>query len=290
MNDITHCTLCPRLCGADRTRKVGICGADKEIRICRAALHMWEEPCISGERGSGTVFFAGCPLHCVFCQNGQISRGGVGRAVSEGELACEMLALAGQGAHNINLVSPTQYAHVLPAVLGEVREKAGVPVVCNTGGYERVETLRALDGCVDVYLPDLKYHDSELSRRYSAAPDYFEVAMSAIEEMVAQRGEPRFVDGMLVSGVMVRHLVLPGCRRDSIAVINALGERFAGGQILVSLMSQYTPMPGVPKELSRAVTTFEYKSVCDAVREAGFDGYFQEKTAAGKGYIPPFEV
>lgn len=290
MRNITHCTLCPRECGADRTRSSGICGADKEIRICRAALHMWEEPCISGERGSGTVFFAGCPLHCVFCQNAAISRGGVGRAVSEGGLLREMLNLAEQGAHNINLVSPTQYAHALPAVLRAFKAKSPLPVVYNTGGYERVETLRTLSGLADVYLPDLKYRDSELSRRFSGAPDYFEVAMSAIEEMVAQRGAPRFEDGILVSGVMVRHLVLPGCRKDSIAVINALRERFERGQILLSLMSQYTPMPGVPKELSRAVTTFEYESVCDAVREAGFDGYFQEKTAAGKGYIPPFEV
>ena len=286
---IQHCTLCPRQCGADRTAGVGYCGAPGEVRIARAALHRWEEPCISGQRGSGTVLFVGCPLHCVFCQNQAISGGGGGRALTTDELAQTFLDLQLQGAHNINLVSPTQYIPAIAEALRAVRGQLHIPVVYNTGGYERVESLRELAGLVDVYLPDVKYFDPALSKAYAAAPDYFARAMEALREMLTQVGRPVIREGMLTRGVLVRHLVLPGCRRDSLAILRALTERFSPEDFLFSLMRQYTPMPGVPRELARTLTTFEYESVADEVRRAGFDGFFQGKEAASKDYIPPFE-
>ncbi len=290
MNMANNCTLCPRRCGADRAKGAGLCGADATVRICRAALHEWEEPCISGERGSGTVFFSGCPLHCVFCQNAEISRGGAGKEVSVKELSEIFLALNEKGAHNINLVTPTHYIPRLAEALSAVKDKLTVPVVYNTGGYERVESLRMLRGLVDIYLPDFKYYDGDLAARLSNAPDYREVATSAIREMIEQVGEPRFCGDMLTSGVIVRHLVLPGKRADSIRCIEHLCENFGNKNILISLMSQYTPMAGVPEDLSRPVTTFEYDSVCKKAVELGFDGYFQQRSSAKDVYIPEWDL
>lgn len=284
------CTLCPRKCGADRTKGVGYCGADGNVRICRAALHRWEEPCISGERGSGTVFFSGCPLHCVFCQNAEISRGGVGSEVSVDELARIFLRLQEQGAHNINLVTATHYIPQAAEALSMVKDRLNIPVVYNTGGYERIESLKMLRGLVDIYLPDFKYCDSALSARLSSAPDYREVATEAICEMIEQVGEPHFKGDMLISGVIVRHLVLPGKRADSIRCIEHLYENFGNKNILISLMSQYTPMAGVPEDLYRPVTTFEYSSVCKKVVELGFDGYFQERSSAKETFIPDWNM
>lgn len=260
------------------------------MRICRAALHEWEEPCISGERGSGTVFFSGCPLHCVFCQNKEISGGGVGREVSVNELSRIFLDLQEQGAHNINLVTPTHYIPQIAEALSLVKDKLGIPVVYNTGGYERVESLQMLKGLVDIYLPDFKYYDSALSARLSGAPDYREVATDAIREMIDQVGEPRFDGDMLRRGVIVRHLVLPGKRADSIRCMEHLHENFGNKNILISLMSQYTPIVGVPEDLSRHVTTFEYDSVCKKAVELGFEGYFQERTSAKDTYIPDWDL
>ena len=300
------CTLCPRKCGADRDTGVGFCSVKNEIRVARAALHMWEEPVISGVRGSGTIFFAGCNLRCVFCQNRRISRSAAGRVYSESELADAMLTLRDEGAHNINLVTPTHYSRELAAVLESVKPKLnGLPIVWNSGGYESLETLKMLDGLVDVYLPDVKYFSPELSAKYSSAPDYFEVAMEALGEMHRQTGDPRIeaeriaLEGggageisLIKKGVIARHLVLPGCRRDSIRVVEEIAERFAPDSLKLSIMRQYTPdfvdRERYP-ELSRRVTSFEYDSVVKRAAELGFEGYVQSAESATKDYTPDFD-
>ena len=264
-----------------------------QIRLARVALHPWEEPCLSGKNGSGTVFFCGCNLGCVFCQNRDISHdGSLGRVVSDEELASLMLSLQERGAANINLVTPTHYVHRLVPILRTVKPSLQIPVVYNCGGYESVEALRALDGLVDVYLPDVKYFDSSLSERYSKAPDYFSVAAAALAEMLRQR--PKCVygdDGSLLSGVMVRHLVLPGCRRDSVDLLRALFERFGCDAFPLSLMSQYTPdfaPADADANLRRRLTSFEYDSVLREAQSLGFTGYLQELRSASSRYTPDF--
>ena len=284
------CNLCPRKCNADRENGRGFCGADGKIRIARAAPHMWEEPCISGERGSGAVFFTGCPLHCVFCQNARISGGGAGREVSAEELSQIFLSLQDMGVHNLNLVTATQYTDGVIYALEKVKDKLKIPVVWNSGGYERVETLTRLDGLVDIYLPDIKYMDRELSAKYSHAPDYFETAAAALSEMVRQCGKKVMRDGLMKRGVIVRHLILPGASGDSVRIIKWLKENYTKEEISVSLMSQYTPMPGVPKEISRRITTFEAERVKKALEETEFEGYTQERCSAEAAYIPPFDT
>jgi putative pyruvate formate lyase activating enzyme len=267
---------------------------------------MWEEPVISGVRGSGTMFFSGCNLRCVFCQNKKISRSAAGRVYSESELADAMLRLRDRGAHNINLVTPTHYSGELARVLESVKPKLnGLPIVWNSGGYESVETLKMLDGLVDVYLPDVKYFSSELSAKYSSAPDYFEVAMDAVGEMYRQVGDPRIeiesieLDKetvrevpLIKKGVIVRHLLLPGCRRDSIRVVEELAKRFSPESLKISIMRQYTPdfvdRERYP-ELARRVTSFEYDSVVKRAAELGFDGYVQSAESATKDYTPDFD-
>lgn len=288
------CHLCPRNCGVNRNLSTGFCGADGSIRVARAALHPWEEPCISGENGSGTIFFVGCNLRCVFCQNRRISRDvDVGMVVSSEELGQIMLRLEAEGAANINLVTPTPYTAQLLDVLHRVRPKLKIPVVYNCGGYESVESLRALDGLIDVYLPDFKYYSSQFSKLYSGAEDYATVALAALAEMIRQTGAPQMDEkGILQRGVMVRHLVLPGCREDSVKILEVLAERFGNRWFLLSLMSQYTPAfadENTPKNLHRKVTTFEYGYVLDAVERLGFEGYFQERSSAVKDYTPDFE-
>ena len=287
------CVQCPRKCGAVRSQSVGFCGASDEIRLARAALHLWEEPCISGKNGSGTLFFVGCNLRCIYCQNRRISRGeGRGVAVSPRELECILLRLQSEGAANINLVTPTPYARQLIPVLKRVREKLRIPIVYNCGGYESVETLCALEGLIDIYLPDCKYHASELSKAYSAASDYFSVAMAALDEMLRQVGAPVMdEDGLMRKGVIVRHLVLPGCREDSIRLLRMLYKRYGNKAFLLSLMSQYTPDfadTDAPKVLHRKVTSFEYQKVLEAVEQLGFEGYLQKRTSSAMGYTPDF--
>ena len=288
------CTLCPRACRVDREKNLGFCRMTRIPRVARAALHMWEEPSISGKRGSGTIFFCGCNLHCVFCQNGVISRTEsemLGREVSDGELASLMFRLRDEGAHNINLVTPTHFADTLARILPEVRKTLGIPIVYNCGGYESAETLRTLDGLIDIYLPDFKYASAEIAKKYSSAPDYPTVARAALAEMYRQTGEAVFdTDGMMKKGVLVRHLVLPGCRRDSADVLRMIAETVPADKIRISLMCQYTPdfAPAEMKELRRRITSFEYDFVLNETEKYGFDGYTQEKEAASSSFTPDF--
>lgn len=294
MPAVSPCGLCPRACGADRRVETGYCGCGADIRIARAALHFWEEPCISGKRGSGAVFFSGCPLGCVYCQNHEISRGGVGKKISTERLAEIFIELQKKGAHNINLVTAAPYAPWVCRALDIAGPALHLPVVYNSGGYENVETIRALEGYADVYLPDLKYFDGELAQRYSGARDYFDVAAAAIGEMIRQTGGPEFdADGMMTKGVIIRHLVLPGARRDSLAILRWISESLPKGQFLLSLMSQYTPTERTKyfPELNRRVTSLEYDSVIDeAVRLGLTDGFMQRRSSADKAYIPPFNL
>ncbi len=288
------CTLCPRMCYADRsTGQLGFCGQGAELRIARAALHPFEEPPISGSVGSGTVFFCGCSLRCVFCQNRDISRSArIGRTVSIKELGEILLSLQAEGAHNVNLVTPTHFADGICRALESIKDRLTVPVVWNTSGYERVEALRRLEGLVDIYLPDFKYLSPDLALRYSAAPDYGEVAADALTEMFRQVGPIQMDgDGMLRRGVMVRHLVLPAGRKDSMAVLDRIAALLPVDGILLSLMSQYTPEFAADcpyTELHRRVTTFEYESVLRHAEELGFRGYMQGKASASSVYTPNF--
>lgn len=288
------CTQCPRRCGVDRARgEYGVCGTSDRIRIARAALHLWEEPAVSGTRGSGTIFFSGCNLRCVYCQNKEVSHGAKGRDITPSQLADKMLDLQSQGAHNINLVTPTHYATQIIQALTSVRHRLFIPVIYNTSGYERTETIDKLSGLVDVYMPDLKYYSANLSRDYSGAADYFVVARAAILRMQQQVGKPQMDEnGLIRRGVIVRHLVLPGCRKDSIELMHQLGRMFSPGDILLSLMSQYTPdfaMGSVFENLHRRVTTLEYESVLREALRLNFDGFYQGKSSATAAYTPDFD-
>lgn len=284
------CTLCPRRCGARRTEEggEGFCGMPSTPVVARAMLHHWEEPCISGTRGSGAVFFSGCVLGCVFCQNGSISRERFGKQVSVKRLREIFEELIGQGAHNINLVSPTPY---VPAILEALEQPLPVPVVWNTGGYERVETLRMLEGKVRIWLPDLKYADSDLAKAYSGAADYFDAAAAAIREMHRQVGDWVMEDGLLKSGVVIRHLLLPGGLHNAKAVMDWVAENFRPGQVLFSLMSQYTPQPGAEGVLARRVTGGEYRAALAYMKNVGIgDGYCQDSSSARREYTPEFDL
>ncbi len=293
MDDSFSCTLCPRRCAAQRTPTSGrgYCGMPSWPVLARAALHYGEEPCISGTRGSGTVFFSGCTLRCLFCQNRPISREGVGQPVSPARLADIFRELEAAGAHNINLVSPTPYIFAILQALELYRPS--LPIVYNTSGYERPETLRLLEGAVDVYLPDLKYVDRELSGRLSGAADYFDFASQAIDEMARQTGPMMLdADGMAVRGTMVRHLLLPGHTRSSFEVLDWLAGHHAD-DVWVSLMFQYTPMDGgYPySELNRRATARECRKVWEHLTALGLtNGYVQDRSSAGKGFIPAFDL
>ena len=288
-----RCVSCPRACGADRDTHRGYCGQTNALRIARAALHMWEEPCISGERGSGTVFFSGCNLGCVFCQNYRVSHRGQGIEIGADELIGKMLDLQQQGAHNINLVTPTHFAVQLAEVLARVKPLLHIPVVYNTGGYEKPEILALLAPYVDVWMPDFKFADRQLSASYASAPDYPEIAERAIATMYALAGSAQFdAQGMMTRGVLVRHLVLPGCRKDSIAVLDRLANAVPVCEVRLSLMSQYTPefaMDAPYANLHRRVTTFEYESVMAHAEKLGFIGYMQQRESATAKYTPEFE-
>lgn len=287
------CSACPRNCGAKRDDKNnnGFCKMPDKFLLARAALHEWEEPCISGKNGSGTVFFSGCSLGCVFCQNYALSHEQFGKEVSDIHLMQIFDNLIEQGAHNINLVNPTHYAPRLVKILKEY--KSPVPVVYNSGGYERVETLKALEGIIDIYLPDLKYIDSEKSKRYSKAENYFEYAAPAILEMQRQAGENVFdSDGMMKRGLIVRHLILPKNTNQSIKVLNWIHDNLPENT-LVSLMCQYTPCGDLTDypELQRRITRREYEKVVNVLIDLNLDGGFlQELSSAKEEYIPPFDL
>ena len=285
-----RCTLCPRNCGAERTaaRGEGFCGMPGGLRVARAMLHRWEEPPLSGTRGAGTVFFSGCTLRCCYCQNGSISAGGAGKDISPERLREIFEELIAQGAHNIELVTPT---HFLPWILPALEPELPVPVVYNCGGYEKVETLKQLEGKVDIYLPDLKYADGEVAAALSGAEDYFPVARAAIQEMVRQTGRPAYGrDGLMQRGVILRHLVLPGYLDNTRRVLDWIAETFAPGDVVVSLMSQYTPPEGMTGRLARRVTAAEYRAAAAYMRNCGIeDGFVQERTSAEEAYTPVFD-
>lgn len=288
---LSECKLCPRQCGVDRNNTKGFCGDGRTLRIARWGRHYWEEPCISGKEGSGTVFFCGCSLKCVFCQNFEISQENTGYDITEQELAEIFLSLQSKGANNINLVNPTHFVPQILTALDIVKDRLTIPVVYNCGGYERAETVRLLENYIDIFLTDLKYYDSELSFRFSKAKDYYENAISSIKEMTKLTGKPQFdSNGMLKKGVIIRHLVLPSCRHDSIRLMDMIGQTFQNDEILISLMSQFTPTKNCAdiKELSRKTTTFEYQSVIKAIEKYGFEGYIQQKSSADDVYIPQF--
>ena len=288
------CSDCPRRCGALRgsVSGGGICASPCLPVIARAAPHFGEEPCTSGLKGSGTIFFSGCNLRCVFCQNREISRpASTGETVSVRRLRDIMLRLRDEGVHNINLVTPTHFSRAIAEALDGL--ELGIPVVWNSSGYESVETLRMLDGLVQVYMPDFKYADAALSRKYSAAPDYPEIALAAIREMYRQRGKYKLSGGgMLVSGVLVRHLILPEQELDSMNVIDLISDNFPAGSILFSLMSQYTPMPGLERfpELQRRVDTVSARHLYKYMLSCGLtEGYWQDESSATDEMIPDFD-
>lgn len=286
------CHLCPRDCGVDRSLgQRGFCGMSDRLTVARAALHFWEEPPISGERGSGAVFFSGCSLGCAFCQNTEISHGKFGKEITTERLRQIFEELISQGAHNINLVTPT---HFLPQILPALEPKLPVPVVMNCGGYEKVETIRQLEGKVDIYLPDLKYAEADLAGQLSGAPDYFPVAARAIDEMFRQVGPVQYDnEGMLKKGVIIRHLVLPGQVQNSLKVLDYIGDHFPRGSVLFSLMAQYVPSGKVKNipPYDRTVTVEEYEAVVDWLYMLGLeDGFLQEPSAATDAYLPDFSL
>lgn len=302
------CTLCPRMCRVNRHERTGFCGCTDTLTAARAALHHWEEPCLCGgpdqPRGSGTVFFSGCTLRCCFCQNYNISSENYGKSLTSGQLARIFLKLQDQGACNINLVTATQFLPQIMEALYQVKHRLSIPVVYNCGGYERVETVAALKGYVDIWLPDFKYFDNLLAARYSGAPDYFETAAAAIRQMIDQTGPPEYLPKdpglpcfagvpLLKKGVIIRHMVLPSHRSDSIALLNWISGHFPRGQYLVSLMSQYTPFfhSGDYPNLNRRITSYEYYKVVDeAIRLGLTEGFMQEKSSAREEYTPPFDL
>ncbi len=285
------CNACPRECSVDRKVKKGACGMPEEFVVARAARHDWEEPCISGKNGSGTVFFSGCSLGCVFCQNKEISTDGFGKKITDERLVEIFDELVSQGVHNINLVNPTHYAERLARVLKEHKPK--VPVVYNSGGYEKVETLRKLDGLIDIYLPDLKYISPDRSAKYSLAQNYFDYAAPAIKEMIRQTGKAVFdSDGIMQKGTVIRHLILPKNTNQSIKIIEWLAENVPL-DTYISLMSQYTPVVHSDKypELNRPITEREYDKVLTALENSGFENYFvQQLLSSSDGYIPQFDL
>ena len=285
------CTLCPRRCGAERTdtRAGGLCGMPAAPVVARAMLHQWEEPCLVGDHGAGCVFFSGCNLRCCFCQNGTISREGFGKPISVERLRDIFRELIAQGAACLDLVTPTHFTPAILEALGD--EEWPVPVVWNCGGYESVETLRLLEGKVQVYLPDLKYALPGPAKRYSGAEDYFERASAAILEMYRQTGPCVLEDGRLKRGVVIRHLQLPGELENTRRCIDWVAETFRPGEVLFSLMSQYTPQPGAKGPLARHVTGAEYRAAVAYMENCGItDGYTQERTSAREEYTPDFDL
>ena len=284
--DYSLCRLCPRQCCVDRTAlERGFCGCGDKALVAKTMLHKWEEPVLTGNGSSGAIFFGGCTLGCSYCQNRAISGGPVGVEADAKALRAIMEGLIAQGADNIDLVTPT---HFLPTVAESLEEKLPVPVVYNCGGYERDEMLQVLEDKVDIYLPDFKYGDNALAARLSDAGNYVQYVTSAIREMYRQTGPVRFDGERMVGGVLIRHLVLPGQVESSLKVLDWIGENFRPGQVLVSLMSQYTPMPGMKYPLNRRITNEEYDAVLSWMFLNDLEGFTQEISAADRGFVPDF--
>ena len=294
MNMNYECKLCPRECGTDRTKEKGFCGAGDKAVVARASLHKWEEPCISYKNGAGTVFFSGCNLHCCFCQNNKISNELFGKEISDEKLSEIFLRLQDMGADNIDLVTPTHFVPNIIKALDMAKNKLTIPVVYNCGGYESVKTIEMLDGYIDIYLPDMKYFSSEISAKYSNAPDYFERASAAALAMIKQTGELKFNDeGGLLKGTIIRHMVLPSHRHDSMEIIRWIAENTSPKNLLVSIMNQYTPFEFISDEypeLKRRVTKMEYNSVVNLAAELGINGFTQQKSSASQEYVPDFDL
>ncbi len=291
LNQLEKCELCPRKCGVNRYEKAGFCGETDQVRIARADLHFGEEPCIIGQNGSGTIFFSGCSLKCCFCQNFEISSGNKGFVLSTKQLADTFLMLQEKGCENINLVNPTHFVPQIISALEICGESITVPIIYNCGGYENVDTIVTLKDYVDIFLPDFKYYDDKIAGEFSKASDYFENCSNGIKAMFQIAGKPVFdKNGKMLKGVIVRHLILPSYRHDSIKIIDWIGKNFKTDEILVSLMSQYTPIYKAVdfSQLNRRVTTFEYNSVVSQLQKWNFNGYIQEKSSASDEYIPEF--
>lgn len=281
-----NCELCPRRCGVDRTAgQRGFCGGADRALVAKAMLHKWEEPVLAGSGGSGAIFFGGCTLGCSYCQNRAISAAPVGQEMDTRQLRALMEDLIARGAENIDLVTPTHY---LPTILPALEEKLPVPVVYNCGGYERPETMELLRGKVDIFLPDMKYADNALAKALSGVPDYFETAAAAIRTMADITGPVQWQGEKVIKGTVIRHLILPGKVENSLKVLDWIGETFRKGEVLVSLMRQYTPMPGLQPPLDRRITEEEYQSVLSWMYLNDLEGFTQEETAADKTYIPDF--
>lgn len=286
---MSECRLCPRNCGVDRKIKIGYCGCSDEIKIAKYMLHFGEEPCISGKNGSGAIFFSGCSLRCVFCQNYPISHDLKGETVNEERLTEIMFELRDKGAHNINFVTGTHYADKIADVLRKHKKDLGIPIVYNCGGYENTETLKMLEDLVDIFLPDMKYYSTEMSAKYSGAPDYFEKALPALKEMIRQQPKAVFDDnGIMHSGVIVRHLVLPKGYHDSMRLFDEIAALPI--RPLVSIMRQYTPCYDAVKfpEINRKLTTFEYEKVTEYCADLGLNGFMQEKGCDNLDMTPDF--
>jgi putative pyruvate formate lyase activating enzyme len=291
---LLNCNICPRNCSVNRYVSSGYCGAGVEVKVAKVFLHQWEEPCVSGERGSGTVFFTHCNLRCVYCQNYPISSQSVGKAITVERLAEIFLELQDKGAHNINLVTPTPYTpHIAQAIVLARRRGLALPTLHNGGGYESVETLRELQGLIDIYLPDIKYHDSHLSSRWSRASDYFDRASECVLEMFRQVGAPVFdANGMLVRGLMIRHLTLPGALEDSKRVVDWVLDTLPG-EVYLNLMSQYTPLGQASQyvELRQRVLRSQYEALIEYALARGLEnGYIQEMGSASAEYVPAFDL
>lgn len=286
MMNYEHCLLCPRECGVNRSAgERGFCGCPGEALVAKTMIHSWEEPVLAGSGGSGAIFFGGCTLGCRYCQNAAISRSPVGKPVDGAGLRAMMEELIAQGAENIDLVTPTQY---IPTIMEALGRPLPVPVVFNSGGYERVETLEQLEGKIQIYLPDLKYTQKELAGELSSAPDYFSRAREAIREMVRQTGPVQWQGERILRGTIIRHLILPGQVENSLRALDWIGENFRPGQVLVSLMRQYTPMPGLPSPYDRRITDREYEAVLSWMYLNDLQGFTQDAEAAQTEFIPDF--
>ncbi len=291
---MNECKLCPRLCGADRTKKTGFCGAGNKIKLAKAYLHKWEEPCISYKNGAGTVFFSGCNLHCCYCQNNSISNELFGIEVTVEKMGEIFLKLQDDGADNIELVTPTHFVPQIIESLDKVKARLNIPVIYNTGGYELVDTIKMLKGYIDVYLPDIKYFSADVSARYSNAPDYFERVSEAVPEMIRQVGKLVFnKDGGIEKGTIIRHLVLPKQRHDSMKILDWINRNTSADDVMVSIMNQYTPFDFISDEfpeLKRRITKMEYNSVVDHAAGLGLNGFTQEKSSSSEKYVPDFDL